>query len=120
MFNTSQLEFFYTKFKYNYTKREQTLDGVCSWGCMFDNLNLILKEILMKAFDVVVALLLVIGGLNWGLVGLFSFDLVASILGNMTALSRIIYIVVGISAVYQAIQWKSIQKRWGFATVENR
>lgn len=74
----------------------------------------------MKAFDVIVAVLLVIGGLNWGLVGLFNFDLVATILGNMSALSRIIYIVVGLSAVYQALQWKAIQKRWGLATVESR
>ena len=74
----------------------------------------------MKAFDVIVASLLVIGGLNWGLVGLFNFDLVATILGNMSALSRIIYIVVGLSAVYQALQWRSIQKRWALATVESR
>ncbi|UCC80900.1 MAG: DUF378 domain-containing protein [Candidatus Zixiibacteriota bacterium] len=74
----------------------------------------------MKAFDVIVAVLLVIGGLNWGLVGLFNFDLVATILGNMSALSRIIYIVVGLSAIYQALQWKAIQKRWGLATVESR
>jgi uncharacterized membrane protein YuzA (DUF378 family) len=74
----------------------------------------------MKAFDVIVASLLVIGGLNWGLVGLFRFDLVATILGDMSALSRIIYIVVGVSAVYQALQWKAIQKRWNLATAESR
>lgn len=74
----------------------------------------------MKAFDVIVAVLLVVGGLNWGLVGLFRFDLVATILGDMSALSRIIYIVVGLSAVYQALQWKAIQKRWNLATVESR
>ena len=70
----------------------------------------------MKVFDVIVAVLLVVGGLNWGLVGLFNFDLVAAILGNMSALSRIIYIVVGLGAVYQALQWKAIQRRWGLAT----
>lgn len=74
----------------------------------------------MKAFDVIVAALLVVGGLNWGLVGFFSFDLVASILGDMTILSRIIYIVVGVSALYQAFSWKAIQKRWGLASVESR
>lgn len=74
----------------------------------------------MKAFDVLVAILLVIGGLNWGLVGLFSFDLVASILGHMTLLSRLIYIVVGISAVYQALQWKAIRERWGLAGAGSR
>ena len=44
----------------------------------------------MKSLDVIVASLLVIGGLNWGLVGLFNFDLVATIFGNMSALSRIV------------------------------
>jgi hypothetical protein len=69
----------------------------------------------MKTLDTLVAILLVIGGLNWGLVGLFSFDLVKAILGDMTFLSRLVYIVVGLSAVYQGIQWKAIQKRWGMA-----
>jgi hypothetical protein len=69
----------------------------------------------MKALDIIVAVLLVIGGLNWGLVGLFSFDLVKTIFGDMTALSRLVYILVGLSAVYQALQWKAIQKRWGMA-----
>jgi hypothetical protein len=45
-------------------------------------------------------ILIIIGGLNWALVGLFSFDLVAFIFGNMTLLSRIIYVLVGIAAVY--------------------
>jgi uncharacterized membrane protein YuzA (DUF378 family) len=74
----------------------------------------------MKTFDVIVAALLVIGGLNWGLVGFFNFDLVASILGNMTLLSRIIYIVVGVSAIYQVANWKAMQKRWGLVAAENR
>jgi uncharacterized membrane protein YuzA (DUF378 family) len=66
----------------------------------------------MKTLDVVAAILLVVGGLNWGLVGLFDFDLVAAIFGHMSAFARIIYVVVGLSAVYQALQWKNIQKRW--------
>ena len=65
----------------------------------------------MKTLDVIMALLLVVGGLNWGLVGLFKFDLVAAILGDMGFLSRIIYTVVGISAIYLAVQWKAIQRR---------
>jgi uncharacterized membrane protein YuzA (DUF378 family) len=69
----------------------------------------------MKSMDVLFASLLVVGGLNWGLVGLFNFDLVATVLGSMSALSRVVYIVVGISAVYQAMQWKAIQRRWGLA-----
>lgn len=74
----------------------------------------------MKTLDVIMALLLLVGGLNWGLVGLFNFDLVATILGNMSFLSRIIYAVVGISALYQAMQWKSMQKRWSPASIESR
>jgi uncharacterized membrane protein YuzA (DUF378 family) len=73
----------------------------------------------MRAFDAIVAALLIIGGLNWGLVGLFRFDLVATILGDMSILSRVIYIVVGIGAVYQGLQWKAIQRRWGLATVRS-
>jgi uncharacterized membrane protein YuzA (DUF378 family) len=73
----------------------------------------------MKTLDAIFASLLIIGGLNWGLVGLFNFDLVATILGNMSALSRIVYLVVGISAIYQALQWKAIQRRWGLAMAQN-
>ncbi len=68
----------------------------------------------MKTLDVIVAVLLVVGGLNWGLVGLFQFDLVAAIFGGTAAaIARVIYILVGLSAVYQALLWKAIQKRWG-------
>ena len=66
----------------------------------------------MKTIDVIVAVLLVVGGLNWGLVGLFNFDLVATIFGDWSALSRIIYIAVGVCAVYQILGWKAIQGRW--------
>ena len=66
----------------------------------------------MKSFDVLAAVLLVVGGLNWGLVGLLGFDLVASIFGDMTALSRIVYALVGLSAIYQGLSWKAIQGRW--------
>lgn len=48
-------------------------------------------------------LLLIVGGLNWGLVGLFDFDLVATLFGEMTLLSRIIYALVGASALWQLI-----------------
>lgn len=55
----------------------------------------------MKALNVVTLLLVIIGGLNWGLVGFFSFDLVAAILGSGSMLSRIVYILVGLSALWQ-------------------
>jgi len=70
----------------------------------------------MRKLDVVAAVLLVIGGLNWGLVGAANFDLVATIFGEMSALSRVVYVVVGVAALYQALQWKAIQNRWAVAT----
>ena len=66
----------------------------------------------MKTLDVIVAILLVIGGLNWGLIGFFDFNIVHFLLGKAPALERIIYAVVGLAAVYQIVQWKAIQKRW--------
>jgi uncharacterized membrane protein YuzA (DUF378 family) len=70
----------------------------------------------MRTLDVITCVLLVIGGLNWGLVGIFRFDLVAAIFGDMAIISRIVYILVGISALYQAVQWNAIHRRWGAAT----
>jgi uncharacterized protein len=72
----------------------------------------------MRSLDVVAAVLLVIGGLNWGLVGAANFDLVATIFGEMTAPSRLVYVVVGVAALYQALQWKAIQNRWALANPE--
>lgn len=54
----------------------------------------------LSALDWTALVLLIVGGLNWGLVGIFDFDLVAAIFGDMSAFSRIIYAVVGLSAVY--------------------
>lgn len=70
----------------------------------------------MKIVDIIVAVLLVIGGLNWGLVGAFDFNLVATLFGDMSVLSRVIYILVGLSAIYQIVQWKGIQRRWGVSS----
>jgi len=55
----------------------------------------------MKALKLTSQILIIVGGLNWGLIGLFSFDLVAAIFGEMSALSRIVYTLVSISALYQ-------------------
>ena len=57
----------------------------------------------MSAINKIALLLLIVGGLNWGLVGLFGFDLVAALFGEMTLLSRIIYVLVGVSALWQLI-----------------
>lgn len=57
----------------------------------------------MKTLDVLAIVLLIVGGLNWGLVGLLEFDLVAAIFGPMSALARIVYTVVGIAALYRLV-----------------
>lgn len=54
----------------------------------------------LTSFDWIALVLVVVGGLNWALVGLFGFDLVAFIFGDMSLLSRIVYTLVGISAIY--------------------
>ncbi len=67
----------------------------------------------MKALDVLAAVLLVVGGLNWGLWGAFNFDLVAAIGGGSSGmLAKVIYCLVGLAAVYQALSVKGIQTRW--------
>ena len=60
----------------------------------------------MKGLKIVAFILLVIGGLNWGLVGAFEFDLVATIFGNMTMVSRIVYVLVGLSALVEIFTYK--------------
>ncbi len=50
----------------------------------------------MKAIDYIVLVLVIIGAINWGLVGFFGLDLVAFLFGSMSVLSRIIYAVIGI------------------------
>ncbi|MFH1183112.1 MAG: DUF378 domain-containing protein [Candidatus Moraniibacteriota bacterium] len=55
--------------------------------------------------------LVIIGGLNWGLVGLIKLDLVNAIFGNMTTLSRIIYLLVGVSAIYLLLMPPKMEKK---------
>jgi uncharacterized membrane protein YuzA (DUF378 family) len=70
----------------------------------------------MKPLDVVAAALVIVGALNWGLAGVFQFDLVAALFGmkfgETSAASSVIYGLVGLAGLYQALTWKSIQRRW--------
>ena len=66
----------------------------------------------MRTLDVIAAVLLVIGGLNWFLVGAFEFDLVKFLFSTLPFIQRATYIVVGLAAFYQIFQWKAIQNRW--------
>ncbi len=70
----------------------------------------------MKVLDVIVTVLLVIGGLNWGLVGFFNFNLISMLFGEASAISRLIYALVGLGALYEfgglMFGFKAIQSRW--------
>ncbi|HET8819876.1 MAG TPA: DUF378 domain-containing protein [Xanthomonadaceae bacterium] len=58
----------------------------------------------MKTLNLVTLLLVIVGGINWGLVGLAQFDLVATLLGGQDALlARVVYTLVGLSALWQAV-----------------
>lgn len=66
----------------------------------------------LSSLEFLIAMIAIIGALNWGLVGLFHFDLVAAIFGNMTVMSRAIYTLVGISGVgliYMLFKEKNIR-----------
>ena len=54
----------------------------------------------MKIIDTIALVLIIVGALNWGLIGLFNFNLVDTIFGTMSVLSRIIYTLVGVAGVW--------------------
>jgi len=79
----------------------------------------------MKQIDVVAAVLVVIGALNWGLVAVARFDLVAALFGlrfgEVSPLSAVVYGLVGLAGAYQALFWKRVQSRWAHpATIHAR
>jgi uncharacterized membrane protein YuzA (DUF378 family) len=55
----------------------------------------------MKALNLLTLILVIVGGVNWGLVGAFQFDLVAALFGEGSGLSRLVYVLVGLSALWQ-------------------
>jgi uncharacterized membrane protein YuzA (DUF378 family) len=66
----------------------------------------------MSVFNTVTFVLVIVGALNWGLVGLAQFDLVATLFGlsfgQVSAITRVIYTLVGVSAIYQLFTFKSL------------
>jgi len=74
------------------------------------------KEEVMKQIDVLAAVLVVVGALNWGLVALARFDLVAALFGmsfgEVSPLTAVVYGLVGLAGAYQALFWKRVQGRW--------
>ena len=57
----------------------------------------------LTGLDIVAFILIIVGGLNWLLWGIFSFDLVAAIFGYLSVISRIVYILVGLAAIYTLV-----------------
>jgi uncharacterized membrane protein YuzA (DUF378 family) len=57
----------------------------------------------MKSLNLITLILTIVGGINWGLVGLAQFDLVAALFGVGSGLSRTVYTLVGLSAIYQIV-----------------
>ena len=62
----------------------------------------------MKTVDTIALVLIIIGAINWGLIGLFKFNLVDAIFGSMSLITRIIYTLVGVSGL------------WGFKLIFDR
>jgi uncharacterized membrane protein YuzA (DUF378 family) len=65
----------------------------------------------LSALDWIALILVIVGGLNWGLVGIFGFDLVAWIFGSVYFIARIVYILVALAAVYMIIIATTLKKK---------
>jgi uncharacterized protein len=65
-----------------------------------------------KPLDCVTYGLMIIGAVNWGLVGFFQFDLLAFLFGPMSALTRIIYALIGLSGLYNIVELPAMIRRW--------
>lgn len=62
----------------------------------------------LKILHMVSYLLVIVGALNWGLIGLFNFNLVNMIFGSMGGIENIVYILVGVAAVYSVYEHKQV------------
>ncbi|MEO6025380.1 MAG: DUF378 domain-containing protein [Candidatus Binatia bacterium] len=68
----------------------------------------------MRTLDVFAAVMLVLGGMHLGVIGLFGLNPVVGILGGETAaLTRLLYVAVGSAGLYQVVNLRRIQRRWG-------
>jgi len=65
----------------------------------------------LNTIDIVAIVLVVIGGLNWGLVGLVQLDVVAAVFVAASALSRIVYVLVGLAAIYLAVVSVKLERK---------
>ncbi|PIT94371.1 DUF378 domain-containing protein [Candidatus Falkowbacteria bacterium CG10_big_fil_rev_8_21_14_0_10_39_9] len=65
----------------------------------------------LNTFDWIALILVIVGGLNWALVGLLNFDLVATIFGAMSMLARIVYTLVGLAAIYLLVSAPKLSRK---------
>ncbi|MCI0382293.1 MAG: DUF378 domain-containing protein [Chlamydiae bacterium] len=65
----------------------------------------------MKTLDKIVEILLIVGGLNWGFIGLADYDIIGNIFGPGTGLTRAIFTLIGVAALYHVFHWASMKKR---------
>jgi uncharacterized membrane protein YuzA (DUF378 family) len=65
----------------------------------------------LNVIDWLALVLVIVGALNWGLVGAFNFNLVSTLFGDMSSISRIVYVLVGLSAVYLAVISPKLAKK---------
>ena len=70
----------------------------------------------LNALDWIAMIILVIGGLNLGLMGFFGFDLIAAVFGTMSFLTRVIYAVIGLSAIYTLVISPALGRRGSIET----
>lgn len=68
---------------------------VSPWGCNMNGMNV---------WDWIALVLVIIGGLNWGLVGLFDFNLVTFLFAGMPAIARVIFVIVGLAAIWMIVK----------------
>jgi uncharacterized protein len=64
----------------------------------------------LSTLDWIALVLVLVGAINWGLIGIFAFDLVAAIFGTMSAFTRIIYTLVGLAAIYMLVIIGSLRR----------
>ncbi len=70
----------------------------------------------MKVLDIVVTVLLIVGALNWGLVGFFGFNVLSALFGEASALTRVIYALIGLGGLYEVFSvtfgYEAMHNRW--------
>jgi uncharacterized membrane protein YuzA (DUF378 family) len=63
----------------------------------------------MKNFNLVAMILMIVGGINWGLIGFFNYNAVTSLFGDASAMTKVVYCLVGLCALYEA--WQFMRKK---------